>query len=239
MAGAPAAPPGPLGGGIRGRTGHRSTRLRPRPQPRPRPRPGRHRSVGERAGHRHPGQRAPGARGLRPPRGVRAQASEWVQGHPHAARLSRSPWALATRPGSRAGPARGALAGRVPGESIYTVRHPGPTDAVPCCVGPDQPSTSLGVMIDTAAVSVRDLHDPPVPPGRPRSRIRVHHARGRGRVPGTGPAVLWRQGLHRDAAPGREGLPARALPVPADARGHRPQLSRGHRLPGPARGGAG
>ena len=94
-------------------------------------------------------------------------------------------------------------------------------------------------MIDAAHVSARDLRTRLYPPRRAGGRIGLHHARGRGRVPGTGAAVLGRQGLHRAAAPGREGLPAGTLPVPADARGHRPQLPGGHRFPGPARRGAG
>ncbi len=52
-------------------------------------------------------------------------------------------------------------------------------------------------------------------------------------------AVLGRQGLHRPAAPRREGIPTGALPLPAHARRHRPQLPRGPRLPRPARGRAG
>ena len=44
-----------------------------------------------------------------------------------------------------------------------------------------------------------------------------------------------RQGLDRAAAPGREGVPPRALPVPAAARRHRPQLPRGDRVPRPPR----
>ena len=51
-----------------------------------------------------------------------------------------------------------------------------------------------------------------------------------------GAAVQRRQGLDRAAAPRREGVPARALPVPADARRHRPQLPRGDRVPRPPRG---
>ena len=39
----------------------------------------------------------------------------------------------------------------------------------------------------------------------------------------------------RAAAPGREGVPARPVPVPDRARRHRPQLPRGDRVPRPAR----
>ena len=49
-----------------------------------------------------------------------------------------------------------------------------------------------------------------------------------------GAALLRRQGLDRDAAPGREGVLARPHPVPGHARRHRPQLPRGPRLPRPA-----
>ena len=50
-----------------------------------------------------------------------------------------------------------------------------------------------------------------------------------------GAAVQRRQGLDRPAAPGREGVPPRPLPVPADARRHGPQLPRGDRVPRPPR----
>ena len=49
------------------------------------------------------------------------------------------------------------------------------------------------------------------------------------------PAVLGRQGLGGAAAAGREGVPARADPVPDHARRHRAQLPRGARVPRPAR----
>ena len=62
-----------------------------------------------------------------------------------------------------------------------------------------------------------------------------HHARGRRRAREPRAAVLRRQGLDRAAAPGREGLPARAVPVPDHARGHGPQLPRGDRVPRPPR----
>ena len=48
-------------------------------------------------------------------------------------------------------------------------------------------------------------------------------------------ALLRRQGLHRHAAAGREGLLAGEDPVPADARRHRAQLRRGHGVPRPSR----
>ena len=73
------------------------------------------------------------------------------------------------------------------------------------------------------------------PPARPRVRGDPRHARGRRGVRAPRDAVQRRQGLDRDAAPGREGVPAGALPVPADARRHRPQLPRGHRVPRPPR----
>ena len=63
--------------------------------------------------------------------------------------------------------------------------------------------------------------------------------RGRGRAGEPGAAVQRRQGLDRAAAPGREGVPPRQVPVPGDARGHGPQLRRGDRVPRPARGRAG
>src|SRR4051795_2046358 len=62
------------------------------------------------------------------------------------------------------------------------------------------------------------------PPPDPRGRGDPHHAGSRGRVRATRPAVLGGQGLDRAAPAGREGLLARALPVPAHARGHGPQL---------------
>ena len=62
------------------------------------------------------------------------------------------------------------------------------------------------------------------------------HARGCRRVRASCAAVFWRQGLHRDASPGREGVLARTNPVPGDARGHRTQLSRGPRISRPTLG---
>src|SRR6059058_5408164 len=48
----------------------------------------------------------------------------------------------------------------------------------------------------------------------------------------TNPALLFSgQGLDRDAAPRREGLPPGSLSVPARAHRYRAQLRRGHRLP--------
>ena len=66
-----------------------------------------------------------------------------------------------------------------------------------------------------------------VAPARARGRGDPRHARGRRRARAAGAAVLRRQGLDRAAAPGREGVPPGPLPVPADARRHRPQLPRG------------
>ena len=50
-----------------------------------------------------------------------------------------------------------------------------------------------------------------------------------------GAVLLRRQGLARAAAPGREGVPPGALPVPAAAHRYRPQFRRGDRLPRCAR----
>ena len=57
------------------------------------------------------------------------------------------------------------------------------------------------------------------------------HPRGRRRVRAPGAAVLRRQGLRRHAPPRPPGVLAGADPVPGDARRHRPQLRRGHRVP--------
>ncbi len=51
-----------------------------------------------------------------------------------------------------------------------------------------------------------------------------------------GAAVLRRQGLDRAAAARREGVPPGEVPVPGDARRHRPQLPRGDRVPRPPDG---
>ena len=58
-----------------------------------------------------------------------------------------------------------------------------------------------------------------------------HHPRGGRRVRAPGAAVLRRQGLDRDAAPGDQGVRAGPAAVPGDARRHRPQLRRGDRHP--------
>ena len=79
---------------------------------------------------------------------------------------------------------------------------------------------------------------PAQPPARAGVRGDPRDARGRGRTRASGAAVQRRQGLDRAAAPGREGVPAGAVPVPADARRHRAQLPRGDRVPRPPRGGA-
>ena len=76
---------------------------------------------------------------------------------------------------------------------------------------------------------------PPLPPRRARGRGDPHHARGRGRARAARAALLRRQGLDRAAAPRREGVPPRQVPVPADARRHGPQLPRGDRVPRPPR----
>ena len=69
----------------------------------------------------------------------------------------------------------------------------------------------------------------------PRGRVDPHLPRGGGRARAPGAAVQRRQGLDRPAAPGREGVPPGALPVPDHARRHRPQLPRGDRVPRPPR----
>ncbi len=43
------------------------------------------------------------------------------------------------------------------------------------------------------------------------------------------------EGLHRPAAPGREGVPPFTVAVPGATRGHRAQLPGSHRVPGPPR----
>ena len=78
-----------------------------------------------------------------------------------------------------------------------------------------------------------DDHVRTEPSGQARGRVDPHLPRGRGRVRAAGAAVLRRQGLHRDAAPGGEGVLAGADPVPGDARRHRAQLRRGPRVPRP------
>ena len=73
------------------------------------------------------------------------------------------------------------------------------------------------------------------PSRRARGGGDPHHARGRRRARAAGAALLRRQGLDRPAAARREGVPARQVPVPGDARRHRPQLPRGDRVPRPPR----
>ena len=72
-------------------------------------------------------------------------------------------------------------------------------------------------------------------PGRPGVRGGAHLPRGGGRVRAAGDPLLRRQGLHRHAAPGAEGVRARAGAVLAAARGHRAQLPRGPGVPRPRR----
>ena len=82
------------------------------------------------------------------------------------------------------------------------------------------------------------------PPRLARGGSDLHPARGRRRVRAARPAVLRRQGFLRRAAAGREGLQDTGCgqrlqgppALPAAARRHRPQLSRGDRVPRPARG---
>ena len=62
----------------------------------------------------------------------------------------------------------------------------------------------------------------------------AHHPRGGRRTGAARAAVLRRQGLHRAAPLGGEGFSAVAAAVPGDARRHRPQLRRGHRVPRPS-----
>ncbi len=73
------------------------------------------------------------------------------------------------------------------------------------------------------------------PPAGARVRGDSRDARGRGRIRAAGAAVQRRQGLDRAAAAGREGVSPGAVPVSADARRHRAQLSRGDRVPRPPR----
>ena len=74
-----------------------------------------------------------------------------------------------------------------------------------------------------------------LPPRRARGGGSPHHARGGRRARAARAPLLGRQGLDRAAAPGREGVPPRPLPLPADARRHGAQLPRGDRVPRPAR----
>ena len=89
--------------------------------------------------------------------------------------------------------------------------------------------------IDVELMSRRGA-PPAEPPARARVRGDPRDARGRRRIRAPGAAVQRRQGLDRAAAPGREGVPPGAVPVPADARRHRAQLPRGDRVPRPPRG---
>ena len=78
---------------------------------------------------------------------------------------------------------------------------------------------------------------PPGPPRPPGVAGHLHHPGGGGRVRAPRPPLQRRQGLRRPAAPGLQGLQARAHPLPGPARRHGPQLPRGPRLPGrPGRG---
>ena len=75
--------------------------------------------------------------------------------------------------------------------------------------------------------------DRAVGPRHARGRVDPHHPRSRGRVRAPGDALLRRQGLGPDAAPGAQGVRAGAGPVPDHARRHRAQLPRGDRVPRP------
>ena len=77
---------------------------------------------------------------------------------------------------------------------------------------------------------------PPVPPAGPGGPVDPRLPGGGGRVRAPDAAVLGRQGLHRHAAPGAEGLLAGAGALPRAPRGHRAQLRRGARVPGPPHG---
>ena len=74
-----------------------------------------------------------------------------------------------------------------------------------------------------------------VRPRHARGGVDPHHPRGRRRVRAPGDALLRRQGLGPDAAPGAQGVRAGAGPVPDHARRHRAQLPRGDRVPRPHR----
>ena len=76
-------------------------------------------------------------------------------------------------------------------------------------------------------------------PACPGGRSGPHLPGGGGRLRATRPVVLGWQGLGGDAARGGQGVLAGAAAVPGDARRHRPQPGRGHRIPGPHRGAAG
>ena len=72
----------------------------------------------------------------------------------------------------------------------------------------------------------------PAEPARPAGGgVDPHLPRGRGRVREAGPDVLRRQGLHRDAAAGGEGVLPGEDPVPGAAGRHRLRLPRGARDP--------
>ena len=94
---------------------------------------------------------------------------------------------------------------------------------------------SLAVHVDhrcsPASHGPDDLRAHP-PPGA-RGRGHPHHPRGGGRVRAARAAVLRRQGLGGDAAPGRQGVRPGPPAVPGDAHRHGPQLPRGPRLPRP------
>ena len=83
-------------------------------------------------------------------------------------------------------------------------------------------------------LTMADRHDlRTVAPRRARGRVDPHHPRGGRRVRAPGAAVLGRQGLGRRCCTWPRRRSGRHAPVPGDARRHRPQLPRGHRVPRP------
>ncbi len=93
--------------------------------------------------------------------------------------------------------------------------------------------------IDRPYISATFCRDPELPdagtivrpPPTPRIRGHPYHARGGGRVPQAGDALFHRQGFHRHAARGAEGLlPGRAALPPAPRR-HDVEVQGDDRLP--------
>ena len=106
-----------------------------------------------------------------------------------------------------------------------------------CAARPTPARRSGSTASETRSPHERRADDrpPPLPAARARGRGGPHHARGRRAARAAGAAVQRRQGLDRAAAAGREGVPARRVPVPGHARRHGPQLPRGARVPRPPR----
>ena len=84
-------------------------------------------------------------------------------------------------------------------------RAPAARAAGPAATAPSAASTSKGSRHEPVGVA-----SDPVASRRARVRGDPHHARGRRRAGAAGAALLGRQGLDRDAAPRREGVPAGA-----------------------------